>query len=261
MSSLVFPLHDPNNIETRFLKLILPILKENFDNAFVSITPKTVIKNPLSLKFLREDGFFVVNENSQDSQIGDHFVSGYKNAVQYSKPDQILHLCNSDRTVFALLNFKDTFLNDLHNVNSPTLFIRSEQAWSTHPRNYRAAESMVTEVGRILFNKVLDFTWCHLSLTAGQLNSALPSLTARDLVITSQLVLSLIDIIETKSVDWLSWEDPFIFDKDPLVFKMERENDSAELEKRMGYVIPEIKYLFAQFYKLKSVSQSFKYPY
>lgn len=104
MASLVFPFHDPNNIETGFLKQILPVLKENFDSAFVSVTPKTVIANPESVSFLRQDSFFVVNINSEGSLIGDHFVSGYKNAVEHSKPDQMLHLCNSDRIAFALLN-------------------------------------------------------------------------------------------------------------------------------------------------------------
>ena len=112
----------------------------------------------------------------------------------------------------------------------------------------------MTEAGKILFDKKLDFTWCHLSLTAEQLNNVLPSLTARDLVVTSQLVFSLREIVKTKSVDWLSWEDPFIFGKDPWQYKMERENDPAELEKRMGYVLPEIEYLFEEYRKLKSNS-------
>jgi hypothetical protein len=252
MASLVLPFHDPNNIEAKFLKQILPFLKENFNNAFVSITPKTVAMNPEAVSFLKGDNFFFVNENPEGSLIGDHFLAGYKNAVAHSKPDQILHLCNSDRIAFALLNYKETFLNDLNNVNTPTLFLRSEKAWSTHPKNYYAAESMVTEAGRILFDKVLDFTWCHLSLTAEQLSNVLPNLTARDLVITSQLIFSLKETIRTKSVDWLSWEDPFIFGKDQQEYKLERENDPAELEKRMNYVLPEIKYLFEEYRKLNN---------
>ena len=256
MASLVFPFHDPNNIETKFLKQILRLLKENFDNAFVSITSKTVVMNPEAVSFLKEDSFFVVNENLEGSLIGDHFMASYKNAVESSRPDQILHLCTSDRLVFALLNYKDSFLSDI-NINSgntPILFMRSDKAWSTHPANYRAAELMVTEAGRILFGKTLDFTWCHLSLTAEQLSNILPSLTARDLVVTSQIIFSLRDELNIKEVDWLSWEDPFIFAKDPQQLKLERENDPAELERRMSYVLSEIKYLFEEFRKLKSIS-------
>ena len=109
MTSLVFPFHDPNNIETKFLKQILPLLKNNFDNAFVSVTPKTVIVNPESVAFLQQDNFFIVNINSEGSLIGDHFLAGYKNAVGHSKPDQILHLCNLDRIAFALLNYANSF--------------------------------------------------------------------------------------------------------------------------------------------------------
>lgn len=108
---------------------------------------------------------------------------------------------------------------------------------------------MVTEMGRILFGKELDFAWCHLALSAQQLSKALPSLVAHDLVIFSQLIFSLKEIIHTKKVDWLSWEDPFIFDKDPKQYKIERETDPKELEKRMGYVLPEIEYLFEEYRK------------
>jgi hypothetical protein len=109
---------------------------------------------------------------------------------------------------------------------------------------------MVTEAGKILFGKTLDFAWCHLTLTANQLRNVLPNLTAKDFVVASQLVFSLRDELNIKEVDWLSWEDPFIFGKDPQQYKLERENDPAELEKRMGYVLPEIKYIFEEYRKL-----------
>ncbi|MFH1561664.1 MAG: hypothetical protein ABID04_03760 [Patescibacteria group bacterium] len=253
MSSLVFPFHDPNKIETKFLKRALPILKDNFDKAFIGVSPKTVASNPEALSFLQQDSFFIVNLSTNNSTIGDHFVSVYTNTVKHSKPDQILHLCTLDRLVFALLTeHKDSFLKDTSREDTPTLYLRSPKAWATHPKNYYAAESMVTEVGRILFGKVLDFTWCHLTLTSQQLKQVLPSLTAHDLVIISQLVLSLKDKLVTKEVDWLSWEDPFIFNKDPRQFKTERENDPKELEKRMNYVLPEINYLFETHRSLNS---------
>jgi hypothetical protein len=254
MSSLVFPFHDPNNIETKLLKQILPILKQNFDKAFVSVTPKTVISNPESINFFQQDDFFLVNTNSDDSFVGDHLVAGYKNAVKQSEPDQILHLCYSDRTIFTLLNYKQAFFQDINSIgpkNTPTLFLRSPKAWATHPKNYHMVESMVTEAGRILFGKTLDFTWCHLALTAKQLGDAIPSLNAHDLVVLSQLAFYFRDRTSTKEVDWLSWEDPFVFDKDPQQYKIEKESDPMELEKRMNYALPEIKYLFEEYRKLQ----------
>ncbi|EKD99625.1 MAG: hypothetical protein ACD_22C00221G0008 [uncultured bacterium] len=254
MSSLVFPFHDPNNIETKFLKQLLPTLKEEFDSAFVSITPETLARNPEAVDFLIENSFFVVNENPEGSLVGDHFVSCYKNSIENSKSDQLLHLCTSDRTIFALFNYKDNYLSDINSVNSPYLFMRSEKAWSTHPANYYAAESMLTEAGKILFGKTLDFAWCHLTLTVDRLNKVLPNLTARNFCVFFQLVFSLRDEINTGDVDWLSWEDPFILDKDPQKYKLERETDPAELEKRMSYVLPGIKYLFEEYRKLQSTS-------
>jgi len=253
MASLVFPFHDPNNIETKFLKQILPILKENFENAFVSITPKTLIMNPEAVSFLKEDSFFVVNENPEGSLVGDHFFASYKNAVENSKPDQVLHLCYTDRLAFASLNYKEIFFNHIkiaEKESFPTVFTRSKKAWVTHPKNYYAAESMVTEVGKVLFDSPLDYTWCQLSLTAGLLSELMPKLVAHDLVVTSQLIFPLRNIIKTKEVDWLSWEDPFIFGKDPKQYKLEKENDPAETEKRMKYVLLEINFLFEEYKKL-----------
>ena len=247
MPSLVFPFHDPKNIETGFLKKILPILKANFQSVFVSITPKTVALNLEAMNFLNSDKFFIVNRNIEDSGIGDHFISGYTNAVKNSDPSQVLHLCTSDRLAFALLsNYKQKFLTDIKKItknNSPCLFVRSQKAWKTHPRNYQAAESMVTEVGKVLFGKPFDFTWCHLAISAQQLQKILPKLTAHDLVFCAQLVMNL-NKLKLQKVDWLSWEDPFILGKDPKQYKIEQENDSKEFEKRMNYVLPEINYLF-----------------
>ena len=254
MSSLVFSFHDPNNIETKFLRQAFPVLKANFDHAFISVTPKTIAQNPDSLAFLQQDSFFVVNLNPDDSIVGDHVVAGYRNAVKNSSPDQVLHLCDSDRIFFALANYQEAFLNDLKTAKTPTVFIRSEKAWSTHPTNYYAAESMISTVGQILFNQNLDFAWCHLTLTAAQLGAALPNLTASDFVILAQLMMFLRGQIITKSVDWLSWEDPFIFSKDPLQYQKERETNPAELEKRMSYVLPDIQYLFEEYRKLRSIS-------
>ena len=60
-------------------------------------------------------------------------------------------------------------------------------------------------------------------------------------------IFCLKDKLETKEVDWLSWEDPFILDKDPQQYKAAREKDPRELNKRMNYVLPTIRYLFEEY--------------
>jgi hypothetical protein len=254
MAALVFPFHDPKNIETKFLRRVLPVLKDNFDRAYVSVTPKTEALNPETVKFLSGDNFFVVNFNSTESAIGEHLLNGYKNALEHSKPDDVLHLCYSDRLAFAILNYREAFLNDVGRLNKedcPLLFCRSAKAWLTHPANYWAAESMVTKAGEMLFGRTLGFGWCHLVVTTKQLNEVWPKLTARNLEVVAQLVLNL-NGIKMKDVDWLSWEDPFILDKDSLGLKAEREKDPLEVEKRMNYVLPQIKYLFEEYIKTKN---------
>jgi hypothetical protein len=53
------------------------------------------------------------------------------------------------------------------------------------------------------------------------------------------------DVIKTKDVDWLAWEDPFIFDRDPQQLKVEKEKSVEETQKRLNYVIPILQLLSA----------------
>ncbi len=39
-------------------------------------------------------------------------------------------------------------------------------------------------------------------------------------------------------MDWLAWEDPFIFERDAAELKDERENSLDETNKRLKYVLP-----------------------
>jgi hypothetical protein len=251
--SLVFPYHDPKNIESKYLREALTLLKKHFRKAYLSVTPQTVTENPKAIAYLRKDTFFVVNTNPIYSKVGDHFVSGFKNAVQMALPEEILCLCTLDRLTFALLSdHRNAFLNDLEKLNTkslPMLFLRSPGAWATHPKSYLAVESMVTEVGKILFDKTLDFAWCHICLTTAQLKSVLKTLTAHDLVVFAQLVFSLKQCLKTKEVDWLAWEDPFIFNKNPIRYRRERDRYPKEVKKRMTYALLMIKYLFSEYQK------------
>ena len=45
MPYLFFTFHDPLGFQTEHLQKMLPILKENFQGAFVSVTPETVKQN------------------------------------------------------------------------------------------------------------------------------------------------------------------------------------------------------------------------
>jgi hypothetical protein len=52
--------------------------------------------------------------------------------------------------------------------------------------------------------------------------------------------------IHTKDVDWLAWEDPFIFSRDAAELKRERETSVEESQKRLAYAIPMIEFLTKQ---------------
>jgi hypothetical protein len=166
----------------------------------------------------------------------------------------MLHLCFIDRVAFALQSkYKDQFIADVKEVSNervPVLIQRSQTAWDTHPQNYREIEHLATRVGEILFDESLDFTWCHLAIQARQLKAILPHIKSRDLGILAEIVLMLKDNIKTKDVDWLSWEKPFIYSRDPIQLREERENSIQESRKRLAYVIPVLQIL------LESIKQT-----
>jgi hypothetical protein len=77
-------------------------------------------------------------------------------------------------------------------------------------------------------------------VSAGQLQAILPQVQRHDLAVCAELVLLLKETIQTREVDWLAWEDPFILNRDPDQLKREREQSPAETQKRLAYVLPMI---------------------
>lgn len=233
------------------LERILPAAKQHFDHAYISISSPTLARQDGRLAALLADPFFSTTHNGSDSQVGDHFVAAFRLAVTHAPAGHILHLCSQDRLAYGLLSEHcAAFLADLEALDAddlPLIFARSPLAWSTHPRNYWAAEATATTAGEILFGRNIDFFWCHLTITAGQLGAVLPRLRRHDLCVVTELALYLTKTVTMKAVDWLSWEDPFILDRDPAGLKFEREHDSGETAKRLGYVLPGIQLLLQHY--------------
>ena len=125
----------------------------------------------------------------------------------------------------------------------PLLFHRSEKAWRTHPRNYRAVEQIATRVGELLLGRSLDLTWCHLVVQARQLAQVLPRVGRPDLSMLAEIVLGLGERVSTRDVDWLAWEDPFISGREADGLRREREGSVRETRKRLSYVIPTLQVL------------------
>ena len=94
-----------------------------------------------------------------------------------------------------------------------------------------------------LFGRVLDFAWCHLAVKAGDLRDVLPRAKDHGLSMLAEMLLGLIEEVETQDVDWLAWEDPFIESRDPDALKEEREGSTQETRKRLSYVVPTLRVL------------------
>lgn len=245
--AIVLPFHDTDGLMFSHLADITPSLKDLFSRAFISITPPTEKARPAQIEALQNDPFFALNFNAPDTSPGDHFSAAYRNAVATCEPTQMIHLCTVDRVIFALqTRHRDQFIADLLSTSkdkTPTLFQRSPAAWDTHPQNYHALEQIGTQVGQLLFGQTLDFFWCHLVIEAQQLGDILPALQAPDFSILAEVTLALKDRLQTRYVDWLAWEDPFIFYQDADTFKQSREESLQETRKRLANLIPVLQLL------------------
>jgi hypothetical protein len=244
--ALAFPFNDPDGTMFHHLQAILPDLKSHFERAYLC-PPLSTQKHSEHMQLLRSEDFFTVFPADREMQIGEHFAYLYQRAAQAAAPEQILHLCYLDRLAFALEGeHRDPFLQDIDSLsvdNVPLIFQRSQRAWETHPRNYRELETMVTTVGRNLFGKELDYAWCHLVVRAGELHEIMPLVKNQDLSMVAEMIFYLQADVQTRAVDWLAWEDPFILSRDPMALKRERENSRIETNKRLNYVIPMIETL------------------
>ncbi len=245
----VIPMHDPTGIMFSHLETITPVLKRVFAQVFVSVTAITRKTIPGSVTKLKTDNFFQVINHETDISVGEDFLTLYANAASACHPNQILHLCFIDRVAYALQSYHQAvFIADVKAVKAeqtPLIFARSELAWQTHPYNYRELEQMMTKTGEFLFGKSLDFAWCHLAVQAQHLQEVIPRIERRDLSFFAEFTLALKDEVQTREVDWLSWEDPFIMSCNPERLKIEREQNVSETRKRLAYVIPILQLLDA----------------
>jgi len=244
--ALAFPYNDPDGTMLPHLQSILPDLKDHFEHAYISPPPSTFewLKQK---NLILADDFFTVFHESSSKLIGERFAYLYQQAAEKALLDQPIHLCFLDRLSFALESKqRDALLADIDSLTAndlPLIFQRSPYAWQTHPKNYRDIESMVTTIGSHLFGRELDYAWCHIVVCAGKLREIMPLVKNPDLSMVAEMVYYLQDNIHTRDVEWLAWEDPFIFERDAKELKAERENSLVETNKRLKYVLPMIETL------------------
>jgi hypothetical protein len=238
----VFPIHDPGGVVLSHLEAAIPGLKTLFSEAIVGLTAETATSQIEYTARLMGDHFFTVHTHGGPMPVGDQFRDLYTRASTDCAPERQLHLCYPDRLVYALNSqYRDVIKTDIRasqTAGVPLLFQRSQEAWRSHPDNYRRLEGIVTQVGQLLFGQTLDYAWCHLVVSAAQLASILPKTSRHDMSFVAEIVVQLRDQIVTRDVDWLAWEDPFIYGRDPQELKTEQEASPAEVQKRLGYVLP-----------------------
>lgn len=243
---LAFPFNDPNGTMFAHLQGILPDLKEHFERAYIC-PPLSTQEHVDHMRQLQSDDFFTIFPTDRNMQVGEHFAYLYQRAAEAAPAEQVIHLCYLDRLAFALEGeYRDLFLGNIDSISSgdvPLIFQRSQTAWDTHPQNYRDLEGMVTTVGHHLFGRDLDYAWCHIAVSAGELREVMPLVKNPGLSMVAEMIFYLQENIRTRDVDWLAWEDPFILSRDPIELKHERENSIEETRKRLSYTLPMIETL------------------
>jgi hypothetical protein len=237
------------------LQAILPDLKVHFGRAYIC-PPLNTRQNITLMAQLEADDFFTIFPLDRPMPVGEHFAHLYLNAALIAQPDEILHLAYIDRLSFALEgDYREQFLAEVDSLTLealPLIFQRSPAAWATHPQNYARLEGFVTQIGEQLFGKSLDYGWCHLVVRAGELKEVMPKVTHAGLSMVAEMVLQMQHHLQTREVDWLAWEDPFLMGRDPLEMKAEREQSLDEYEKRLSYCLPMVEAL-AQFSKSRNL--------
>ncbi len=248
--AIVLPFHDPDGVMFPHLEAILPLLEQNFQAAFLAVPEGTRQRHPENIRRLEGDPFFHLFFHADDLPVGSHFAFLYRQAAQASPADQILHLCFIDRLAFALQpEFRAQFLADVNSLRAadvPLIFQRSARAWQTHPKNYFEIETFITRMGSLLFDRELDFAWCHLAIRSDQLQALMPQVRQSDWRMVAEMILLLLKQLRTREVDWLAWEDPFVLGRAAAALKREREGSLAETRKRLAYALPMVE-LMTQF--------------
>jgi hypothetical protein len=247
LPSAAMPMNDPHGRLFRHLRAVTPDLKALFETVYLSVPLETQQAQGREVAWLKSEPFYDVLYYEEEIIVGDDFLTLYETAARRSQAGQIIHLCYIDRVAFALqTEHRRQFINDISSLTweqTPIIFERSQAAWRTHPRKYQEFENMVTTAGRLLFGRSLDYAWCHIALPAGRLLQIIPTITRRDMAHVAEYILPIRDETRSKAVDWLAWEDPFIFGLDADQLREERENSTAETHKRLAYVIPMLQLL------------------
>ena len=223
-------------------------LKMVFERMVISVTWPTADSLAGEVKKLEKDSFFEVIINKQGTVLCDHFLASYLKAVKIARKGQVIHLATIDRVLWQLIGHREEYLGAVRESEkgeAPIMYVRSDAAWKSHPKNYWAIEAMVSVLGEKLWGRYLDFFNCEVSIRREDLKKAVIGLDRdkNSFIFGAILVEKLWERWEIRKVDWLSWEDPYIFDRERVGLKKEREASMEEDRKRLGYVLPTIEWL------------------
>lgn len=240
---LASPYLDPLGKFNEALRRRLPLLKTSFEAICLSVVPPTFEKNAAFVRYLESQGCYI-HRNEPDSLHGQHSRAALRLAVEQASAEQPVYFGFLDRILFALeTDYRETFLEDVLKWQEAEFvaFERSEEAWQTHPANYREVEGMVSRLGELMFGQFLDLTPCSFLFGAKAARTVLDQSTSRTTEVWGEWTLLAIKNripVSRVAVDWLAWEDPYWEGVEPDSLKRQRDISQAEMVKRIKMDVP-----------------------
>ena len=240
---LTIPYYDPTGKYNRAFQHQLETLESVFDEICLSVVPPTGKDNTDFIHNLRQEGC-VVFDNEPNLPIGDHSRNALRLAIEQAQAQRSIFFGFLDRMLFDLeTSWRTSFLQDIERYQAASymIFERSQFAWSTHPRNYREMEQMVSQTCELLYGKFIELSAGAFILSPSTASTILSQSTSSSYEIWGEWILLAMKNnipITTKRVDWLAWEDPYWEQVEPDILKRTRETSREEIVKRIKLNMP-----------------------
>jgi hypothetical protein len=252
-----FPYYDPNGRQNQIFARQLENLQQLFTAICISVVPPTDQSNAEFVTWLKNQNC-VIYVNPAGHDFGDHARNALRVSLKQGSTQPIF-FSFLDRVLFALeTKWKAAFIKNIWQWKNKDflVFERSQQAYSTHPDNYRESEQFASKMLQYLTGKYFELTPCAFIFSSESASRLTDQSVEKTIAVYAEwILLAMLNHMGVTSLktDWLTWEDPFWENVDAAKLKQLRETSPAETIKRPEWCKAVIKVLLdPRFKKLRS---------
>ena len=240
---LAIPYYDPDGRYNACFRQYKDLLLSTFEAICLSVIAPTETRNASFLHELSETGCTLV-QTAPEGSFGQPSRDALRCAAKDASSISPVFFGFLDRILFALdTEWRSSFLADLHafQTHDFCVFERSPAAWATHPSNYREVEQMITQMGHMLWGLSIEWSPGALLMSPSTVQMVLQSSVSPSFAIWGEWILLALTHhigLTQKSVDWLTWEDPYWEQTDVQALKHRRESSQDETRRRIAWNTP-----------------------